>query len=56
MISRRKPENIEEMLDLASIMSHSTTFLYKYGCAHVLGGYSADGTVFDYMAGVKEVY
>jgi len=51
----RKPQYIEDIMDLASELSTSTTFEYKYGLAYQLNKYTADGTVFDYMAGVKRV-
>ncbi|KAK3092946.1 hypothetical protein FSP39_009226 [Pinctada imbricata] len=54
-ISKRNPPNFENMLDLASILSHSTQYVYKYGHSYDLSGYTADGTIFDYMAGVKKV-
>ena len=43
------------MLDLASKMATSGTHTYSYGLAYELNQYTADGTVFDYMAGVRKV-
>lgn len=51
----REPENIGEMLLLAKLLSTSTVHPYQYGKAANLNDYSADGTVFDYMAGVRKV-
>lgn len=44
------------MVDLAQKMAESTPLrLFHYGTAHKLTGYAADGTSFDYMAGVAKV-
>ncbi|CAD5123335.1 DgyrCDS11691 [Dimorphilus gyrociliatus] len=51
----RKPGNIESMLDLAKQLSQSTKYDYKYGQAYNLNFYTADGTIFDYMAGKKNI-
>lgn len=51
----REPENIGEMLLLAKLLSTATVHPYQYGKAANLNDYSADGTVFDYMAGVRKV-
>lgn len=53
--NRQKPENIKAMLELADKMSHSTKRRYTYGLAYQLNQYSADGTIFDFMAGVRKV-
>ena len=44
------------MLDLADQMSHATPKQFTYGLAYQLNEYTADGTIFDYMAGVRKVY
>ncbi|XP_064622834.1 carboxypeptidase O-like [Lineus longissimus] len=51
----RKPDNIERMIDLASLLSHSTSHHYRYGLAYELNDYTADGCVFDYMAGKRKI-
>ena len=43
------------MLDLAMELAHCTKYTYKYGEANKLNDYTADGTIFDYMAGVRKV-
>lgn len=50
-----KPDNLEAMEDLAFHLSRATKFKHKYGNAFKLSKYAADGTIFDYMAGVKKV-
>ena len=52
---QRKPTNIEDMLELASKMSAATVHQYTYGLAYQLNEYTADGTIFDYMAGIRRV-
>ncbi|XP_013379519.1 carboxypeptidase A1 [Lingula anatina] len=51
----RSPENVAAMLQLASKLSHSTAYKFIYGVANKINQYTADGTIFDYMAGVKKV-
>lgn len=51
----RKPVNVNEMRRLAHILSNTTVFKYQYGQAMNLNDYSADGTIFDYMAGKRKV-
>ena len=53
--SARQPANIDSMLELASIMSRATPNKFTYGLAYKLNDYTADGTIFDYMAGKKKV-
>ncbi|WAR19295.1 CBPO-like protein [Mya arenaria] len=53
--TNREPENIAEMMKLAEILSTCTSYRYQYGKAADLNDYTADGTVFDYMAGVKHI-
>ena len=43
------------MLELASKMSAATVHQYTYGLAYQLNEYTADGTIFDYMAGIRRV-
>lgn len=43
------------MLKFANLLSTSTKFAYQYGKAVALNDYSADGTIFDYMSGVRKV-
>ena len=52
---KREPENLAEMLFLAKVLSTVTGKTYRYGKAADLNDYTADGTVFDYMAGVRKV-
>ena len=44
-----------EMLKLAQLLATVTRRQYRYGKAVDLNDYTADGTVFDYMAGVRKV-
>lgn len=43
------------MLGIAQKMSHATSKKFTYGIAYHLNDYTADGTIFDYMAGVRKV-
>lgn len=52
---RRTHVNDAEMRMLARKMSNATKDKYMYGTAIDLTKYTADGTIFDYMAGVKNV-
>lgn len=52
---KRSPENLNGMLDLARQLSTSTEEKFSYGLAHKLNEYTADGTIFDYMAGNRKV-
>ncbi|XP_062569878.1 carboxypeptidase A5-like [Saccostrea cucullata] len=52
---QRKPDNIKEMVHMASRLSRCTKYQYRYGTAPQLINYTADGTIFDYMAGVKKI-
>ena len=51
----RDPDNLSEMLILAELLATVTGKKYQYGKAADLNDYTADGTVFDYMAGVRKV-
>ena len=53
--TRRRPDNLDSMMELADLMSRATLYRYAYGMAYQLNEYTADGTVFDYMAGVRKV-
>ncbi|XP_052769291.1 carboxypeptidase O-like isoform X1 [Mya arenaria] len=53
--TNREHENIAELMKLAEILSTCTSYRYQYGKAADLNDYTADGTVFDYMAGVKHI-
>ncbi|XP_070578847.1 carboxypeptidase A4-like [Ptychodera flava] len=52
---KRVPYNAEAQLELAQLMSQSTPNTFTYGIAHKLNDYVADGTIFDYMAGVRQI-
>ncbi|XP_061165260.1 carboxypeptidase T-like isoform X2 [Saccostrea echinata] len=52
---QREPDNINEMLRMASRLSRCTMYRYQYGTAPQLINYTADGTIFDYMAGVQKI-
>ncbi|ESO96431.1 hypothetical protein LOTGIDRAFT_159841 [Lottia gigantea] len=54
-MSNREPYHIKTMEDLARKLSKSTNHLYKYGKSYELGQYTADGTIFDYMAGKRQI-
>ncbi|XP_022256222.1 carboxypeptidase A5-like [Limulus polyphemus] len=51
---KRKPTNIELMMKLAKKMAEITEPHFVYGQAFVVNQYTADGTIFDYMAGIKK--
>ena len=53
--TRRKPDNLDSMLDVAQKMARATGKRFQYGLAYYLNDYPADGTIFDYMAGVRKV-
>ena len=53
--NRSKPPNLSSMLDVADRMSHSTSVRFTYGVAYQLNEYTADGTIFDFMAGKRKV-
>ena len=44
------------MMELAHKMAEATSHTFSYGVAYQVNDYTADGTVFDYMAGVRKVY
>ena len=50
-----KPWNLDSMLTLAKTLSTSTLYSFKYGIAYEINEYTADGTIFDYMSGVRKV-
>ncbi len=51
----RVPDNMENMLKVVKLMSTSTIHRFSYGIAYRLNEYTADGTIFDYMAGVRKI-
>ena len=53
--TKAKPINIDEQLDLAKSMAVATHNSFSYGVGYNINNYPADGTVFDYMAGVQKV-
>ena len=53
--TRSKPPNLSSMLDVADRMSHATSVRFTYGVAYQLNEYTADGTIFDFMAGKRKV-
>lgn len=53
--TKREPSNVLEMLKLAQLLATVTRRQYRYGKAVDLNDYTADGTVFDYMAGVRKI-
>ncbi|CAH1792837.1 unnamed protein product [Owenia fusiformis] len=53
--TRRQPKNVSGMLQLAQQISDATGNVYKYGLSWQLNDYTADGTLFDYMAGVRKI-
>ena len=50
-----KPANVEGMLSLAAQMAAAALKPFTFGVAYTLNDYTADGTVFDYMAGSRKV-
>lgn len=52
---KRRPHNVEDMLDLAMELAHSTKYTFQYGEAYKLNDYTADGTIFDFMAGIRKI-
>lgn len=53
--SGRRHFNEASELLLGSVIASATRQQFQYNVAHVLNDYPADGTVFDYMAGVKQI-
>lgn len=51
----RVPANLDEMTRLAKELSAATVFKHEYGQAASLNDYTADGTIFDYMAGRRKI-
>ncbi|XP_021351536.1 carboxypeptidase A2-like isoform X2 [Mizuhopecten yessoensis] len=54
-LEKRRPYNVEDMLDLASELSHATKRGYTYGHSYALNHYTADGTIFDFMSGSRMI-
>ena len=54
-MSARHHYNEASELSLASLIAAAAGHHFKFNVAHVLNDYPADGTSFDYMAGVKQV-
>lgn len=52
---RRRPSNFEAMLELAEVMSTSCKPHFLFGQAYDILKYPADGTIFDFMAGIRQV-
>jgi len=52
---KREHKNFSAMKHLASKMAKSTVPEFQYGKSVDLNKYTADGTVFDYMAGKQQV-
>ena len=46
---------MEAQLQLAQRMAKSTSGLFSYGVGYNLNDYAADGTIYDFMSGVKKV-
>lgn len=53
--NKKVPSNIKYMVKLAKELAYATNYSYKYGQAAELNFYTADGTIFDYMAGMQKV-
>ena len=49
------PENVADQLQLAQRIAKSTHKSFTYGVGYDLNDYPADGTIYDYMAGVRKV-
>ncbi|XP_005102958.1 carboxypeptidase O [Aplysia californica] len=55
-LNHRSPSNKIDLLKLASKMAKSSQARpFKYGLAYDLNDYTADGTSFDFMAGVRKI-
>ncbi|XP_041351999.1 zinc carboxypeptidase-like [Gigantopelta aegis] len=54
-LTHRIPDNLITLTKLASALSVSTAHKYQFGRTSELTDYTADGTSFDYMAGVKHI-
>ncbi|XP_025104392.1 uncharacterized protein LOC112570244 isoform X7 [Pomacea canaliculata] len=52
---RRIPYNNHHMEMLSTRLSSVTQYRFKFGKAYDLNLYPADGTIFDYMAGVQQI-
>ncbi|XP_072163146.1 carboxypeptidase A4-like [Diadema setosum] len=53
--SKRVPSNSARQLALAEAMAVAGGSSFKYGVGYNLCEYPADGTIYDYMAGVKKI-
>ncbi|XP_076463699.1 zinc carboxypeptidase-like [Babylonia areolata] len=53
--SKRVPPNFLALSELAFKLSRATKYQFQYGKAYSLNFYTADGTAFDYMAGVRQI-
>lgn len=51
----RKPKNVEAMLEVIKLMSHSTTPKFIYGQAFYVNRYPFNGANIDYMAAIKKI-
>nr|XP_002737182.2 PREDICTED: zinc carboxypeptidase A 1-like [Saccoglossus kowalevskii] len=52
---KKRPVNHKKQLELAKKMAKATSYRYTHGIAYELNDYEADGTIFDYMAGVRQI-
>ncbi|KAK7104536.1 hypothetical protein V1264_019234 [Littorina saxatilis] len=52
---KRVPVNFDHMSKLCSRLAGATRYNFRYGKAYDLNLYTADGTAFDYMAGVVKI-
>ncbi|XP_078589693.1 carboxypeptidase B1-like [Branchiostoma floridae x Branchiostoma japonicum] len=52
---QRKPKNLADQMRLAKLLSDAMVPEFQHGIGYELNQYTADGTSFDYMAGVKEL-
>lgn len=52
---KRVPDNKEVQLKLAKLLAESTPQSFQFGLGYDLNEYPADGTIYDYMHGVKKI-
>ncbi|XP_071962021.1 carboxypeptidase A4-like [Antedon mediterranea] len=52
---KRVPNNMDAQLHLASKIARASVDDFNFGIGYKLNNYPADGTIFDYMSGIKKI-
>ncbi|PIK33128.1 putative carboxypeptidase A1 isoform X1 [Apostichopus japonicus] len=52
---KRLPDNADVQLHLAKRIAHASSQPFQFGVGYVLNPYPADGTIYDYMHGVRKI-